>query len=77
LLWKYWTVFLIVGDSLAGVGLLIGRRFGEIAWLLVAISQLVAYLGFSEHFGEQGILIWFHVFTLSIGLTLKAFTRSR
>jgi hypothetical protein len=43
---------------------------------MVAVAQLIAYIGFSSFFGEQMFLIYFHIITLSIYAVLK-FLRNR
>lgn len=71
LIWKSWIVFLFIGDSIAAIGLWKQMVFGEIAFLIIAATQLVAYLGFQGGFGDQSFLVLFHVFTVGIYLALK------
>ncbi|MDG0815144.1 DUF6163 family protein [Bdellovibrio svalbardensis] len=64
--WKVWIIYLLIFDSVASLGLFMKRPWGDYAFLLVALSQLIAYAGFSHYFGDQGVLIKFHIITLSI-----------
>lgn len=67
--WQYWTLYLVLADALAAVGLITGKSFGVVVLLVVALSQLVAYTVWASVFGQQTVLIVFHVLTL-IGLAL-------
>ena len=70
LIWKSWIIFLLLGDSIAAAGLWFGKPWGTAAFALVAGSQLVAYCGFREQFGDQWPLIVFHIVTLFLYLFL-------
>ena len=70
-IWKIWTVFLIIADAIAAVGLWKGKLIGECAFLLVAITQLLVYSVFLSYFGNQQELILFHSITICIYMVLK------
>lgn len=72
-LWRSWIIFLLLFDFIAAIGLFLKKWWGQGAFVLVAISQLVAYLKFSDVFGGQDFLIYFHLYTLIIYLFLKVF----
>lgn len=63
-IWQAWILFLIAGDFIAAGGLWFDKAWGIIAFHVVAIAQLVAYIGFRDVFGDQTFLIVFHVVTL-------------
>jgi hypothetical protein len=69
-LWKYWIIFLIFMDGGAAIGLLFRKPFGVGLFLMVAMSQLVAYIGFEKYFGSQISLIIFHLVSLGIYFSL-------
>ena len=77
LVWKAWIIYILVGDTIAAIGLWQTRLYGEILFIFIAVSQLIAYLGFSDFFGDQGFLIAFHLVTLSIYGILKCRWLSR
>ena len=62
-LWKSWILFLLIFDLIASAGLILKKFWGEIAFIMVALAQLTAYLGFSSVFnsglsaGATGLLI--------------------
>lgn len=64
--WKVWIVYLGLMDLAAAVGLWFQHAAGIVLFLVVAISQLVAYIGFKQYFGDQISLIYFHLATLGI-----------
>lgn len=64
--WKFWIVYLAIFDLLASIGLWRGQNWGIILFLIIAISQLIAYIGFVEIFANQDPLIIFHTGTLTI-----------
>lgn len=64
LTWKIWTIFLILSDSLTAIGIFKFRIWGVVGFLVVASSQLVAYLFFADIFYKQSSLIIFHLVTL-------------
>lgn len=68
--WKIWICYLCIMDLIASVGLWRFKRWGIYCFLLVATSQLVAYLGFPNYFGNQYSLIAFHLVTLLIFVIL-------
>lgn len=70
-IFKTWIVYLLIGDSVAAIGLWRLKKFGEITFLIIAASQLIAYGFFKSIFGNQILLIVFHVVTISIYLFLK------
>lgn len=65
-IWRFWVVFLLIGDSLAAIGLWCGKYWGQVFFVGIAVSQLVAYLGFPGVFGDQRELIAFHFVALGI-----------
>ncbi|MBL7542834.1 MAG: hypothetical protein JNL11_03415 [Bdellovibrionaceae bacterium] len=72
ILWKIWIAYLTVFDLAAAVGLWRKNVWGELAFIAVAISQLIAYIGFKKYFGYQSELIAFHIVTLSTYCVFKA-----
>lgn len=76
LLWKLWILFLLILDFLASAGLWFQKIWGEWIFLVVCFSQLFAYTFFAQFFGDQKILIIFHLTTLSIYLILKLFDKN-
>jgi len=70
--WQVWIVYLLVLDLFAAIGLWLGRSWGIALFVLIAFSQLVAYLGFPGYFGQQTFLIGFHVVTLAAAAILLA-----
>ena len=72
---KAWIVYLTIGDSIAAVGLWRLKKYGEITFLVVAVSQLIAYGIFKSVFGDQTPLIIFHVVTVLLYGILKMKTR--
>lgn len=73
LIWKSWILFLLIFDLLASIGLFLKKLWGELYFITVAVVQLIAYIGFSSFFGEQGFLVYFHIICLSIYTALKIF----
>ena len=69
--WKSWIIYLAVMDFAVTVGLWRQSKIGVHLFLVVAISQLIAYLGFKETFGDQDILIGFHILTVGLYFILK------
>lgn len=76
-IWKAWILFLLVFDLIAALGLFLNKLWGEVAFVVVALTQLIAYLGFSSVFGEQDFLIWFHIVCLLSYIALKKYSRAR
>lgn len=70
--WQIWTVYLFIMDGIVAAGLYKARRWGLAAFLILATSQLVAYLGFPEIFGRQDLPIGYQTVALA-GLALNAF----
>jgi hypothetical protein len=66
LIWKIWTIFLILSDSLTAIGIFKFRMWGIVGFLVVASSQLLAYLFFADTFYKQPALIIFHLVTLMV-----------
>lgn len=66
LVWKIWIIYLMIFDIAAAIGLWQLKKWGTGLFLIVAVSQLVAYIGFADHFGKQYFLIVFHLVTLII-----------
>lgn len=73
--WKSWIFYLCIFDFIAAVGLWRQKRWGTVLFTMIALSQLVAYLGFQSFFGSQNFLVGFHVLTLAIFIFL--FFRNR
>ena len=71
LVWKVWIIYLSIMDLAVSVGLWRQSKIGINLMLLVAFSQIVAYMGFKEIFGNQIILIGFHILTVGLYLILK------
>lgn len=67
-LWKGWILYLLCADLLAAIGLWLRTRWGAGLFLMIALSQLVAYGWFPHVFGPQSFLIGFHL--ISVGLFL-------
>lgn len=63
-IWKIWIVYLTIFDLTASVGLWQQKNWGIFLFAIVALSQLVAYLGFMDYFGAQYPLIGFHLISL-------------
>jgi uncharacterized membrane protein len=53
-------------DLITAVGLWRLERWGVYCFLILAISQLIAYIGFQHYFGNQSSLIAFHLITIFI-----------
>lgn len=62
--WKVWIVYLLVADFFAAIGLWLQKPWGVGLFLFIAISQLTAYIGYKGFFGDQTVLIAFHLTTL-------------
>ena len=69
--WKMWIVYLTVGDAIACWGLWYLKKYGEVTFLLIAVSQLIAYGLFRNFFGNQMFLIGFHLITVAIYVALR------
>lgn len=76
LYWKYWIIYLLVFDLMAAIGLWYQRRWGQFLFLLISGSQLIAYIGFANFFGNQYPLIAFHIVTLAAYLLIQLRERS-
>lgn len=70
-IWQVWTIFLVGFDAIAATGLFLKKSWGEVFFLIVALSQLIAYSFFKKIFGEQQFLIFFHVASLAIYIWFK------
>ncbi len=75
LVWRAWIVYLLVADSAASVGLWRQKRWGVALFLVVAVSQIIAYTGFTGVFGNQLFLVLFHLTTLGFYGILRARTK--
>ena len=71
--WKIWIVILLMADFPAAIGLWFGKTWAIALFILIAVAQLIAYVGFRGFFGEQSLLIVFHV----VSLVLFAFLSIR
>ncbi len=69
--WQAWIIYLMIFDILAAIGLWQQKKWGISLFLLIAISQLIAYICFSNVFGRQYSLIAIHVVTLAVYQFLK------
>ncbi len=63
--WQYGTVFLLILDISAAVGLLLRKWWGVAAFLAVSSVQLIAYFFYSDVFGRPMFLVTLHVCLLS------------
>ncbi len=75
--WRIWILYLLVFDLIAAIGLWLGRRWGKAFFISVAVSQLIAYIGYPEEFGEQPLLIAFHAVALTAFVFLMSLRRFR
>jgi len=71
LIWKAWIIYLLIFDLVTAILLWKELRLGEILFLTVATSQLVAYIGFTGYFGNQIFLIIFHVACIAMYILLS------
>ncbi|WP_413582383.1 hypothetical protein [Bdellovibrio sp. HCB288] len=69
--WKAWILYLFAMDIVAAVGLWRRKNWGVALFLVVAASQLIAYIGFMNIFGHQYSLIAFHFITLALYFYFK------
>ncbi len=69
--WKIWIIYLLIGDSITAVLLWRQLPLGHLSFLLISISQLIAYVFFKAYFGNQAMLIAFHVTCLALYAFLK------
>ncbi|RYZ77465.1 MAG: hypothetical protein EOP05_01690 [Proteobacteria bacterium] len=76
-IWKVWIGYLLVADTAAAIGLWRGKPWGVNLFLLIAVSQLIAYLSFKSIFGDQQFLVIFHFVTIGTYLGLVAYSRLR
>lgn len=74
--WKMWTIYLLFADLFASVLLWKNHRLGIQLFGIISISQLIAYLGFKEYFGDQTFLIIFHSVTLILYFVLSLVSTS-
>ena len=72
-IWKAWTIYLLVFDSLTFSLLWKRKSLGQAILIIVAVSQLVAYIRFDNIFPNQYFLIVFHFVTLSLFAMLKIY----
>lgn len=70
-IWKTWIIYLAVADSIVSVGLWKNKQYGEVSFLIVTTTQLIAFGLFQNVFGTQNFLITFHLLTMSIYIWLK------
>jgi hypothetical protein len=64
--WKAWVIYLAAFDLAASIGLWQQRRWGVYLFFMVAVSQIIAYVGFPSMFGGQQLLIAFHLIAVSL-----------
>lgn len=72
---KGWILYLFIGDAIAAVGLWRQKKYGEYLFLIISFSQLIAYGWFRDFFGDQTILIAFHLVCLGTYLFFKLNSR--
>lgn len=72
-IWKTWILFLLVSDLITSVGLWFRKDWGELFFLIVTLSQLIAYTYFTDIFGDQVFLIGFHAVAMTTYCVLKKF----
>ena len=70
--WKIWIIYLCIMDLITAVGLWGFKRWGVYCFLIVAASQLIAYIGFQKYFGNQFSLIVFHLLTVLIFMIMRS-----
>lgn len=75
--WKVWTVYLLIADLVAAIGLWKQKSWGIALFLLIGCTQLLAYIGFRSYFGDQSFLIGFHIITVGTFVLLSARARCR
>lgn len=63
-IWQVWIIYLMIFDIAVAIGLWQLKKWGIILFFVVALSQLIAYIGFMNVFGHQIFLIGFHLVTL-------------
>jgi len=68
---KVWIVYLFLFDLIASIGLWFQKKWGELLFMFIAVSQIVVYGFFREFLGPQTFLIWFHLITLLFYFLLK------
>jgi hypothetical protein len=73
--WKIWTIYLMIVDLIAAIGLWRQKTWGIALFLLIACSQLVAYIGFSAYFGNQPFLVGFHALSLLLFILIASSMR--
>jgi len=75
---KLWIVYLFLADGFSVYGLFKSKIYGEVLFLIIAISQMIAYIFFKHYFGAQDFLIGFHLTTVLLyaGLLYSAQTNS-
>ena len=72
-IWKSWIIFLLVFDLAASIGLFLKKWWGDVIFIIIALSQLIAYLKFYDQFGRQEFLIFFHWTCLGLYTIFKFF----
>lgn len=71
LLWKSWIIYLLILDFLTALLLYKKKFLGEVFFIVVAVSQLIAYMGFKPIFGNQEFLTVFHILCLLCYFSIK------
>lgn len=68
------TIFLAVFDTAVVIGLWRLQAWGVVCFLLVSLSELIAFGGFPDYFHDQDLLhlMWFHLVTIGIYVILMA-----
>lgn len=70
--WKIWIWYLLIFDFLISFLIFKEQLLGEILFISVACSQLVAYYFFKDRFGDQSPLIYFHLICLFAYICIRA-----
>ena len=63
--WQIATMHLAVVDLVASVGLWMRVAWGNVVWVWAAIAEIAMHSVFAETFGEDYVVIAFHVLALA------------
>ncbi len=70
--WRLWIIYLMLFDFLVAIFLWKEKLLGQVFFIIVAVSQVIAYTQFVSIFHDQKLLIYFHLTTLFIFAVIKA-----
>ncbi len=73
--WQLATMYLAVIDLVAAVGLWMRVAWGDVLWILAALSEIAFHTFFASTFGTDFTIIAFHLFAMGGFLTLVLLTR--